>query len=48
MVGWVEMASELSIIGRLQEDGAEKARPARARIVQVEEPAVSTRNVNAR
>jgi phosphate transport system ATP-binding protein len=42
------MASGLSIIGRLQEDGAEKARPARAGIVQVENPAVSTRNVNAR
>ena len=42
------MASELSIIGRLQEDGAAKARPARPSIVQVEQPAVSTRNVNAR
>jgi len=42
------MASGLSIIGRLQQDGAEKARPARAGIVQVENPAVSTRNVNAR
>src|ERR1700720_526399 len=42
------MASGLSIIGRLQQDGAQKARPARAGIVQVENPAVSTRNVNAR
>jgi phosphate transport system ATP-binding protein len=48
VVGWDEMASGLSIIGRLQEDGAGKARPARAGIVQVENPAVSTRNVNAR
>jgi phosphate transport system ATP-binding protein len=48
VVGWAEMASGLSIIGRLQQDGAEKARPARAGIVQVENPAVSTRNVNAR
>jgi phosphate transport system ATP-binding protein len=48
VVGWDEMASGLSIVGRLQEDGAEKARPARAGIVQVENPAVSTRNVNAR
>jgi phosphate transport system ATP-binding protein len=48
VVGWDEMASGLSIIGRLQEDGAEKARPARAGIVQVENPAVSTRNVDAR
>ena len=48
MVGWVEMASELSIIGRLHEDGADKGRPARPSIVQVENPAVSTRNVNAR
>ena len=42
------MASDLSIVGRLQEDGAPKARPARPSIVQVEQPAVSTRNVNAR
>jgi len=42
------MASGLSIVGRLQEDGAAKARPARAGIVQVENPAVSTRHVNAR
>jgi phosphate transport system ATP-binding protein len=48
VVGWDEMASGLSIVGRLQEDGAERARPARAGIVQVENPAVSTRNVNAR
>jgi phosphate transport system ATP-binding protein len=48
VVGWGEMASGLSIVGRLQEDGAEKPRPARASIVQVENPAVSTRNVNAR
>jgi phosphate transport system ATP-binding protein len=48
VVGWDEMASGLSIVGRLQEDGAEKARPARAGVVQVENPAVSTRNVNAR
>ncbi len=41
------MASELSIVGRLSEDGATKARPARPSIVQVENPAVSTRNVNA-
>jgi phosphate transport system ATP-binding protein len=48
VVGWDEMASGLSIVGRLQEDHAEKPRPARASIVQVENPAVSTRNVNAR
>jgi phosphate transport system ATP-binding protein len=42
------MASGLSIVGRLHEDSAERARPARAGIVQVEDPAVSTRNVNAR
>jgi phosphate transport system ATP-binding protein len=48
VVGWDEMASGLSIVGRLQENGAEKTRPARAAIVQVENPAVSTRNVNAR
>jgi phosphate transport system ATP-binding protein len=48
VVGWDEMASGLSIVGRLHEDSAEKVRPARASIVQVENPAVSTRNVNAR
>src|ERR1700680_1571391 len=42
------MASGLSIVGRVREDDAEKPRPARASIVQVENPAVSTRNVNAR
>jgi phosphate transport system ATP-binding protein len=48
VVGWDEMASGLSIVGRLQEEDAGKPRPARASIVQVENPAVSTRNVNAR
>jgi phosphate transport system ATP-binding protein len=48
VVGWDEMASGLSIVGRVREDDAEKLRPARASIVQVENPAVSTRNVNAR
>jgi phosphate transport system ATP-binding protein len=48
VVGWDEMASGLSIVGRVREDDAEKPRPARASIVQVENPAVSTRNVNAR
>jgi phosphate transport system ATP-binding protein len=42
------MASELSIVGRLQEHGAAKVRPTRPSIVQVEHPAISTRNVNAR
>jgi phosphate transport system ATP-binding protein len=48
VVGWVEMASELSILGRLQEADPGRGRPARPSIVQVEDPAVSTRNVNAR
>jgi len=42
------MASELSILGRLQESQPGKGRPARPSIVQVDHPAVSTRNVNAR
>jgi phosphate transport system ATP-binding protein len=42
------MASELSILGRLQEAGPGRTRPARPSIVQVGNPAVSTRNVNAR
>jgi phosphate transport system ATP-binding protein len=41
------MASELSIIGALEEDDPGKVRPARPNVVQVENPAVSTRNVNA-
>ena len=41
------MASELSILGRLDESEPGKGRPARPSIVQVEHPAVSTRNVNA-
>ena len=48
MVGWVEMASELSILGRLQESDSGKGRPERPSIVQVEDPALRTRNVNAR
>jgi phosphate transport system ATP-binding protein len=48
VVGWDEMASELSILGRLQDADPERGRPARPSIVQVENPAVSTRNVNAR
>ncbi len=41
------MVSGLSIVGQLQQDGdAEGKRPARASIVQVENPAVSTRNIN--
>jgi phosphate transport system ATP-binding protein len=48
VVGWVEMANELSILGRLHEAGSETRRPARPSIVQVENPALSTRNVNAR
>ncbi len=47
MVGSGEMASELSIIGALEEDDPGKVRPARPSVVQVENPAVSTRNVNA-
>ncbi len=47
MVGSGEMASELSIIGALEEDDPGKVRPARPNVVQVENPAVSTRNVNA-
>ena len=42
------MASELSIIGRLQEADSGRGRPARPSIVQVANPAISTRNVNAR
>src|ERR1700686_3608543 len=42
------MGSELSILGRLQEAGSDARRPARPSIVQVENPAVSTRHVNAR
>ncbi len=43
------MASEVSILGRLQEaGGVAKARPDRPSIVHVDHPAVSTRNVNAR
>jgi len=41
------MASELSIIGALEEDDPGKVRPTRPSVVQVENPAVSTRNVNA-
>ena len=42
------MVSELSIVGRLQVDGrADRGRPARPSIVQVEHAAVSTHNVNA-
>lgn len=48
MVGWGEMASELSILGRLQEADPGRGRPARPGIAQVENPAISTRNVNAR
>ena len=48
MVGWDEMASELSILGRLHDADPGRGRPARPSIVQVENPAVSTRNVNAR
>jgi phosphate transport system ATP-binding protein len=48
VVGWDEMASELSILGRLQDADPGRGRPARPSIVQVENPAVSTRNVNAR
>ncbi|MGA8522430.1 MAG: phosphate ABC transporter ATP-binding protein PstB [Candidatus Dormiibacterota bacterium] len=42
------MASELSIMGRLQEADPGRGRPARPGIVQVANPAISTRNVNAR
>jgi phosphate transport system ATP-binding protein len=42
------MASELSIMGRLQEADGASGRPARPSIVQVANPAISTRNVNAR
>ena len=42
------MASELSIMGRLQEADAGRGRPARPSVVQVANPAISTRNVNAR
>jgi phosphate transport system ATP-binding protein len=42
------MASELSILGRLQESDPGRERPMRPSIVQVESPALSTRNVNAR
>ncbi len=42
------MASELSILGRLQESDPDRERPKRPSIVQVESPALSTRNVNAR
>ena len=42
------MASELSILGRLQESDPGRERPKRPSIVQVESPALSTRNVNAR
>ena len=48
MAGWVEMASELSIMGLLQEADPGKQRPARPRIVQIDNPAVVTRNINAR
>ena len=41
------MASELSILGRLQASDPGKGRPERPSIVQVKNPAVSTRNVNA-
>ena len=42
------MASELSIMGRLQEADPGRGRPARPSIAQVANPAISTRNVNAR
>jgi phosphate transport system ATP-binding protein len=42
------MASELSILGRLQESDSGRERPKRPSIVQVENPALSTRNINAR
>ena len=42
------MASELSIMGRLQEADPGRGRPARPSIAQVSTPAISTRNVNAR
>ena len=42
------MASELSIMALLKEDDRGKGRPARPSVVQVENPAVSTRHVNAR
>ena len=42
------MASEVSIVGRLQESEPGRERPKRPSIVQVESPALSTRNVNAR
>jgi phosphate transport system ATP-binding protein len=42
------MASELSVLGRLQESDPGRERPKRPSIVQVESPALSTRNVNAR
>jgi phosphate transport system ATP-binding protein len=42
------MASEVSILGRLQESDPGRERPKRPSIVQVESPALSTRNVNAR
>jgi phosphate transport system ATP-binding protein len=42
------MASELSILGRLQEADPGRGRPARLGIAQVENPAISTRSVNAR
>jgi phosphate transport system ATP-binding protein len=47
VVGSGEMASELSILGKLEQD-PDKARPGRPSVVQVENPALSTRNVNAR
>ncbi|MGA7988804.1 MAG: phosphate ABC transporter ATP-binding protein PstB [Candidatus Dormiibacterota bacterium] len=41
------MASELRVVGLLQEDrSAEKGRPGRPSVVQADNPAVSTRNVN--
>jgi phosphate transport system ATP-binding protein len=42
------MASELSILGRLQEADPRGGRSSRPSVVQVENPAVRTRNVNAR
>jgi phosphate transport system ATP-binding protein len=42
------MASELSILGRLQESDPGRERPKRPSIVQVGSPALSTRNINAR
>jgi phosphate transport system ATP-binding protein len=42
------MASELSILGRLEDADPGRGRPARPSVVQVENPAVCTRNVNAR